>query len=214
MRRRRGRPRPRCASAAGSPLALRSHAYAVKENPLATETKRKFAVVTGASSGIGFELARQCLEHDFDVLICADDPKIEGAATLLGAAGGVVIPVQADLATYDGVERLYSAIVEQHRPVDALLLNAGIGLGGEFIRLGQALTPTRRRTASSERWARPSAMRGIRRDGRDAARADKVTSPRAIDPAGGDCGLTRPAGGPRVRAMTSIHVATRAGWCG
>jgi len=101
---------------------------------MATETKRKFAVVTGASSGIGFELARQCLEHDFDVLICADDAKIEGAAALLGAAGGVVIPVQADLATYDGVERLYSAILEQHRAVDALLLNAGIGLGGDFIK--------------------------------------------------------------------------------
>jgi len=101
---------------------------------MATETKRKFAVVTGASSGIGFELARQCLEHDFDVLICAEDARIEGAATLLGATGGVVIPVQADLATYDGVERLYAAILEQHRAVDALLLNAGIGLGGEFIK--------------------------------------------------------------------------------
>jgi short-subunit dehydrogenase len=106
---------------------------------MATETRRKFAVVTGASSGIGFELARQCLAHDFDVLICADDAKIEGAATLLGAAGGVVVPVQADLATYDGVERLYSAILEQHRAVDALLLNAGIGLGGEFIKTELAI---------------------------------------------------------------------------
>jgi len=101
---------------------------------MATETKRKFAVITGASSGIGFELARQCLEHDFDVLICAEDAGIEGAATLLGAAGGVVIPVQADLATYDGVEKLYQAILGHHRPIDALLLNAGVGVGGEFVK--------------------------------------------------------------------------------
>lgn len=101
---------------------------------MATETKRKFAVVTGASSGIGFELARQCLEHGFDVLICAEDAGIETAAKQLGAAGWLVIPCQADLATYDGVERLYQAILDQHRPVDALLLNAGIGVGGEFIK--------------------------------------------------------------------------------
>lgn len=101
---------------------------------MATETKRKFAVVTGASSGIGFELARQCLAHDFDVLICAEDAGIESAAKQLGAAGAVVIPFQSDLATHDGVERLYQAILDQHRPVDALLLNAGIGVSGEFVK--------------------------------------------------------------------------------
>jgi len=101
---------------------------------MATENKRKFAVVTGASSGIGFELARQCIEHDFDVLICAEDDAIARAAQQLGAAGGLAIPFQTDLATYDGVEHLYQAILGYHRPVDALLLNAGVGVGGEFVR--------------------------------------------------------------------------------
>ncbi|HEX3759320.1 MAG TPA: SDR family NAD(P)-dependent oxidoreductase [Kofleriaceae bacterium] len=101
---------------------------------MATETKRKFAVVTGASSGIGLELARQCVEHDFDVLICAEDDGIERAAQQLGAGGAAVIPIRADLATYDGVEHLYQAILGHHRPVDALLLNAGIGVGGEFVK--------------------------------------------------------------------------------
>ena len=55
-------------------------------------------------------------------------------ANQLGASGEVVIPCRADLATYDGVEQLYQAIVDQHRPVDALLLNAGVGVGGEFIK--------------------------------------------------------------------------------
>src|SRR5216110_558356 len=99
---------------------------------MAMETKRQFAVVTGASSGIGYELARQCLEHDFDVLICAEDAKIEHVAGELAAGGAVVIPVRADLATYDGVEKLYQAILSHHRPVDALLLNAGVGVGGAF----------------------------------------------------------------------------------
>ena len=42
-------------------------------------TNRPYAVVTGASSGIGLELARECIEHDFDLLICAEDPGIHEA---------------------------------------------------------------------------------------------------------------------------------------
>src|SRR5262249_37943992 len=54
------------------------------------------------------------------------------AATKL-ANGGSVMPVQADLATYDGVQLVDEAILATHRPVDALLLNAGVGVGGAFI---------------------------------------------------------------------------------
>jgi short-subunit dehydrogenase len=100
---------------------------------MAIENKRKFAVVTGASSGIGFELARQCVEHDFDVLICSEEPDIHRAASDLGARGATVIAVRADLSTYEGVETLYRGITEQHRSVDALLLNAGVGVGGAFV---------------------------------------------------------------------------------
>jgi len=100
---------------------------------MASEIKRKLAVVTGASSGIGFELAHQCLEHGFDVLACAEDSEIESLPFRLGATG-TVFAVRADLATYEGVEALYAAIKAHHRPVDALLLNAGIGVGGEFAK--------------------------------------------------------------------------------
>jgi uncharacterized protein len=101
---------------------------------MGTLNARQFAVVTGASSGIGFELARQCVEHDFDVMICADDTRgIHEAARHLGAAGAMAIPVAADLATPDGVEKLARAIESTGRHVDALILNAGIGVSGPFI---------------------------------------------------------------------------------
>ncbi len=95
---------------------------------------RSFAVVTGASSGIGLELARQFVTHDFDVLIVAEDPGIQQAAQQLGGHGGQVIPVQIDLATQGGVEQLYAQIQATGRPVDAVALNAGVGVGGDFLR--------------------------------------------------------------------------------
>jgi short-subunit dehydrogenase len=100
---------------------------------MGTQTNRKFAVVTGASAGIGFELAKQCIEHNFDVLVCAEDTGITEAAQRLEANGSIVQPVRADLATPAGVEELFRAIQSMQRPVDALLLNAGVGVGGAFL---------------------------------------------------------------------------------
>lgn len=98
-----------------------------------TTPTKEFAVVTGASGGIGFELARQFAEHGYDLLIAAEDKEIEQAAADLRRDGrNQVTAVQADLATYEGVERLYAAILESGRDVDALALNAGRGIGGAF----------------------------------------------------------------------------------
>ena len=92
---------------------------------------RPLAVVTGASTGIGFELARLCAEDGHDLVICADEAEIAQAAEQLKAHGGWVQPVQADLATTEGVDALVAAL--GNRPVDALLANAGTGLGGAFL---------------------------------------------------------------------------------
>jgi short-subunit dehydrogenase len=98
-------------------------------------TGRDFAVVTGASSGIGYELAKQFVQNGYDVLVTAEDDGIEQAATDLRRDGqNQVIAVRADLATYDGVERLYAAILDAGRPVDAIAINAGRGIGGDFTR--------------------------------------------------------------------------------
>src|SRR3954467_3808026 len=86
---------------------------------------RKLAIVTGASTGIGYELAKCCAQHGFDLVIAADEPKIAEAAHELRALGAMVEAVEADLATLDGVQRLYETAARTGRPVEALLANAG-----------------------------------------------------------------------------------------
>lgn len=98
-----------------------------------TTPTNEFAVVTGASSGIGFELAKQFAQHGYDLLIAAEDAAVEQAAADLRRDGGTsVVAVRADLATYQGVEQVYAAILETGRPIDAIALNAGRGIGGDF----------------------------------------------------------------------------------
>src|SRR5438105_4560321 len=91
----------------------------------------KFAVVTGASTGIGLELAKCCAKDGFDLLIAADEAEIDDAAVQLKNYGTDVKSVEVDLATVEGVDKLYKAI--DGRPVDALLANAGRGLGNAFL---------------------------------------------------------------------------------
>lgn len=79
-------------------------------------TNRLFAVVTGASSGIGYQLAMQFAENGFDVLVTAEDDGIETAAQEIGASGADLTAVQLDLAKYEGVEELYETIESIGRP--------------------------------------------------------------------------------------------------
>jgi len=67
---------------------------------------RPFAIVTGASTGIGLELAKRCAKEGYDLLIAADEPAIEQAAASLRIAGAEVDAVQADLSTTEGVDKL------------------------------------------------------------------------------------------------------------
>ena len=92
-------------------------------------TNKPLAVVTGASSGIGLELARELARRGFDLLVAAQQERIRSTATSLGAD---VRAVQADLASYEGNEALVAATHEAG-PVKALVINAGVGVGGPFL---------------------------------------------------------------------------------
>jgi short-subunit dehydrogenase len=95
--------------------------------------ERPLALITGASTGIGYELARQFLIHDYDVLVVAENEDIYGAAERLSDLGGAVAAEQIDLASRQGVEQLNAALTALGRPLEAAAINAGVGVGGPFL---------------------------------------------------------------------------------
>lgn len=98
-----------------------------------TSNTRPLALITGASSGIGYELARQFLGHGFDAFIVAENEEIHHAAERMGNLGGTVHTEQIDLADRRGVDQLYAAVTALGRPLDVAAINAGIGAGGAFL---------------------------------------------------------------------------------
>ena len=92
---------------------------------------RPLAIVTGASSGIGYELSRCCASHGFDLIVAADEPEIHAAAEAFRELGAQVEAIEADLSTPQGVQAVHAAV--NGRAVEALLANAGRGLGHGFL---------------------------------------------------------------------------------
>ncbi len=93
----------------------------------------KLAVVTGASSGIGYNLAKVFAENGFDLVIDANSDRLAKAAADFKALGVQVTSVTADLATYDGCKQFWAAVEATDRKVDAVAINAGRGVGGLFV---------------------------------------------------------------------------------
>ncbi len=94
---------------------------------------RPLAVVTGASTGIGFEFAKLCAERGYDLVIAADEPEIAEAAKAIRRDETGVWEIETDLSTVAGVEALCELVKRLERPVDVLIANAGRGLGGAFL---------------------------------------------------------------------------------
>ncbi len=90
-----------------------------------------FAIVTGASTGIGFELATLAAKNGYDLLVVADEPLIEAAAQDFRQFGTDVQALEADLSTFEGVDQLLSAA--GGRQIDLVCANAGRGLGEAFL---------------------------------------------------------------------------------
>ena len=99
---------------------------------MSTPSTNPLALVTGASSGIGFELAKQFAQNGFDLFIVSNSPAIHEAAKDIERIGAQVTAVEADLATFNGVHEAYNKLGETGRPVEAAALNAGVGVGGRF----------------------------------------------------------------------------------
>lgn len=88
-------------------------------------------VVTGASSGIGLELAKLAAKDGCELILAADTDLGEAEAAAKAAGAASVTTVQGDLAGREGIEKLTQAIAG--RPVDVLMANAGHGQGQAFF---------------------------------------------------------------------------------
>lgn len=96
-------------------------------------TTRPLAVVTGASSGIGYELARELAVRGHDLIVTAEDAAIDAVPARLERLGAQAIAVRADLRRADEVDRFAKQVVAGGRPIDVLAINAGVGISGDFV---------------------------------------------------------------------------------
>lgn len=93
---------------------------------------RKLALITGASSGLGFELAKQFAQNGYDIAMSGSSERIFEAADAIRNLNVEAYPHQADAATYDGVESFWNFAAQLGRPIDSAVLNVGIAIGGAF----------------------------------------------------------------------------------
>ncbi|MFP7255926.1 SDR family NAD(P)-dependent oxidoreductase [Terribacillus saccharophilus] len=94
---------------------------------------RQLALITGGSSGLGLELAKQFAQNGYDIALSGSSDRIFEAADTIRELGVEAYPHKADASTYDGVESFWNFAKDLERQIDAAVLNVGIGIGGAFI---------------------------------------------------------------------------------
>jgi short-subunit dehydrogenase len=103
--------------------------------PRKSPDEKSFALITGASRGIGLELAKECAKHGHDVVLVArrQDALEAAAGQIEGKYGVRAIVLPADLTDPAAPSEISAAMIEQEIVVHMLINNAGFGLGGEFL---------------------------------------------------------------------------------
>jgi len=92
----------------------------------------KFALVTGASSGIGYWLAKELASRGYDLAVCSAGDRLDKSVDDLKDMGVEVYAMKTDLASRKGVDELWKFVLGLGRPVDVACINAGVGVGGKF----------------------------------------------------------------------------------
>jgi uncharacterized protein len=92
----------------------------------------QLALVTGASSGIGLSLATELAARGYDLIVCSSGERLAASITAMRTHSVEIAEVRADLATNEGVDRLWEQVTATGRNLDIACLNAGVGVGGLF----------------------------------------------------------------------------------
>lgn len=96
-------------------------------------TTNKYALITGATSGIGYELAKLFAADGYNlVIVSRNQGDLDARASELKQKGVTVIPIAKDLFDPEEAFALYAELQEQHIRIDVLVNNAGQGVYGEF----------------------------------------------------------------------------------
>ena len=106
---------------------------------VSTSARRRTAIVTGASQGIGAVIALALARAGFDLVVSARNTETLGNTSREAHdAGARVVPVALDLRDHDAIERAMGTAVSAYGEIDVLVNNAGVALRGTALEVTRA----------------------------------------------------------------------------